>query len=56
MIVHSTIAHVTTKYISELPVLGLEEEAKRPVVSARDAIRNPISPRAVIAVPSMAAG
>lgn len=50
------MAQVTTRYISELPSLGLEKEAKRPVVSAMEAMRKPISPRAVMAVPSIAAG
>ena len=37
-------------------VVGEEGEVKIPVLSAREEIRNPISPRAHIAVPSMAEG
>lgn len=72
MIVHNNTAHMTIKNSSELlpppscctspevDVVEEEEEeegeAKIPVLSAREEIRNPISPRAHIAVPSMAEG
>lgn len=49
--VHKTIAHVTIKKISSLfPV------EKIPLLSAREEIRKPISPRETIAKPRIEAG
>lgn len=54
-IVQSMIAHVTTRKLSELlPFDGNAEYI--PLLSATDDIRNPISPRAVMAHPRIEAG
>lgn len=57
--VHSRIAQVATRKISELPPVPVVEElvvSKTPVDSARELMRNPISPRATMALPKIAAG
>ena len=53
IIVHSTIAQVTIRKISESPV---DEEPKVPLLSAMAEIRKPISPRATMAMPRIEAG
>ncbi len=58
--VHRTTAQITIKYISERSPCavfrGEEVLAKIPLLSAIDAIRNPISPREIIAAPIIDAG
>ena len=60
MIVHRMAAQMTIKYISERSpcAAGLAEDvlAKIPLLSAMDAVRNPISPREITAVPMIDAG
>lgn len=55
-IVHSMIAHVTTRKISSGPLDEAEAEENIPLLSAIDEIKNPISPRATIALPIIAPG
>jgi hypothetical protein len=59
--VHITIAQITTRYIWEGLLLATLPETpisgvKTPVPSAKPAIKNPISPLATIADPSMSGG
>lgn len=56
MTVHNRIAQVATRKISELPPVAAEPDPNTPVDSARELIKNPISPRATMALPSIAAG
>lgn len=55
MIVQSKIAHVTMRKRSEVPVDCVGDE-KKPVLSAKEEMRKPISPRAVMAEPSIRGG
>lgn len=54
-VVQRTIAHVTTRKISELVCLS-DSDAKMRWLSPREEMRKPISPRAVIAQPRIDAG
>ena len=56
IIVHRTIAHVTTRKISDESVETSLVEAKIPLDSATPDIRNPISPREHIARARMRGG
>ena len=61
MIVHNTIAQVTTRKRSEGAVddgdeVGVDGRSKTPVLAANAETRKPISPRATIAQPTIAAG
>lgn len=56
MIVHSMMAQVTMRNISEFFPSSARVEENIFLLSAIDEIRKPISPRAVIAQPIMAAG
>lgn len=56
MIVHSMMAQVTMRNIPEFFPSSARVEANILLLSAIDEIRKPISPRAVIAQPIMAAG
>ena len=60
MIVHRVVAQITMRKISEAssPDVAVLEELllKVPLLSARDAMRKPISPQETIAAPNIDAG